>query len=46
MPIYYWEQAGTCSLDVGAPSQGVQFEELTREEHMPKPLPLSNQDIL
>jgi hypothetical protein len=33
MPVYFWEQVGTCSPDVGASNQGVHFEELTREDH-------------
>jgi hypothetical protein len=46
MPAYFWEQVGTCLPDVGVLSHEVQFEELTREGHMPKPLSLSSQDIL
>jgi hypothetical protein len=44
MLVYFREQAGTCLPDVGALSQWTQFEELTSEGLMPKPL-LSSQDI-
>jgi hypothetical protein len=31
MPVYFWKHIGTCSAYVETLSQGVQFEELTRE---------------
>lgn len=46
MPVYFWEKVEGCSPDMGGLSQGVQSEELTREGHMPKSLPLPSQDTL
>jgi hypothetical protein len=45
MPACFREQGGTCSSDVRALSNGSAAKELTREGHMPKPLPLPSQEI-
>jgi hypothetical protein len=48
MPVYFSEEDGTCSSDVGALSKRseVQFEELKREGHVLKPLSVSSQDTV